>query len=690
MQTWKIKRNTGHYARTKSKWKLRAGAIVLLLATLGAGIYDFPVVWNDAAGFVQAKTHWNPPRLPDAPFRLGLDLQGGTHLVYEADMSDIPDADRASALDGVRDVIERRVNAFGVSEPVVQTVNTGGTYRIIVELAGVLDVNAAINQIGETPVLEFKEPGKEAVGPLTDAEKAQLAKLNADETAAAKAVLAQARAGANFPQLIASKSIEKSPDGSPVGDLKNLTTKGTNGPIVSAVLAAHLKPGQVLPTLVQTADGLNVVKYVGPTQSTEMLLSDILFCFQGKTGCTNDLPALDASIRATNVLKTLTPQNFADVAKAQSDDAATKANGGDLGWVEPGQRAPAYELAARQLKVGAISTQVVEDEFGYHLIYKRDERPVTTYEVQRVLLPFSTAADVQPNASPWQNTGLSGKDLTRATVEFDQNSGAPQVALQFNAEGAKLFGDLTASHVGQPIAIFLDGSPISTPVVQAAIYGGQAVITGTFTVDEAKLLAQRLNAGALPVPVKLISQETVGPTLGIASLQQSLNAALIGFALVAAFMIFLYRLPGVLSILALILYAFLNIAAYRLFGVTMTLSGIAGLVLSLGIAVDANVLIFERMKDEYRSGRDLPTSIAEGFKRAWAPIRDGHFTTFISAAVLYAFSSSFVKGFALTLGVGVVLSLFTAITVTQTYMRNVADAKFLQNPVLYALKRKKE
>jgi len=307
-----------------------------------------------------------------------------------------------------------------------------------------------------------------------------------------------------------------------------------------------------------------------------------------------------------------------------------------------------------------------------------------------VLLPFSTAADIIPDASPWQNTGLSGKDLTRATVEFDQNSGAPHVTLQFNAEGAKLFGDLTASLVGQPIAIFLDGSPISTPVVQQAIYGGQAIITGTFTVDEAKLLAQRLNAGALPVPVKLISQETVGPTLGIASLQQSLKAAMIGFALVAAFMIFLYRLPGLLSILALTLYAFLNIMAYRLFGVTITLSGIAGLVLSLGIAVDANVLIFERMKDEYRSGRDLSTSISEGFKRAWAPIRDGHFTTFISAAVLYAFSSSFVKGFALTLAVGVVLSLFTAITVTQTYMRNVKDAKWLQNPWLYALKRKKE
>ena len=171
MQTWKTKRRTEHAKRGKSRWKIRLTGIVLLLATLGAAVYDFPSVWNQGAGAVQAKTGWTMPRLADEPFRLGLDLQGGTHLVYDADMKEIPAGDREVALEGVRDVIERRVNAFGVAEPVVQTTTSGGVHRVIVELAGVLDVNAAINEIGETPVLEFKEPGQELLFTLMKKER---------------------------------------------------------------------------------------------------------------------------------------------------------------------------------------------------------------------------------------------------------------------------------------------------------------------------------------------------------------------------------------------------------------------------------------------------------------------------------------------------------------------------------------
>ena len=687
MQTWRLKKNT-HALRPRSSGKAKARllAILMLLATVGAGLYDAPSAWNGLAGFVNEKTGWNVPAVSDSAYRLGLDLQGGTHLVYEADMREIAEADRAAALEGVRDVIERRVNAFGVAEPVVQTTTTGGAYRVIVELAGVLDVNAAIDQIGETPVLEFKEPGTEIGRELTDEEQALLARLNGEERIASDAVLRQARAGADFAALVAEHSIEATVGETP-GTITALRGSAQYGAIVDAIVKAGTRPGGVLSRMIETPEGLSVVKYIGMKQAKEMQLSHILLCFQGKIGCTKDVPALDASVRFTAMRDTLTPENFADKAREVSDDPTAKDNGGDLGWVKPGDTVPAFELAARQTAVGAISGQV-ETEFGYHLIYKRAERPIATYEFQRVLMKRSTEADVVPDASPWKNTGLSGKDLKRAQVEFDPNTGAPYVTLTFNDAGAKLFGELTASHIGEPIAIFLDGTPISTPTVQDAIYGGTAVITGDFTLDEAKLLAQRLNAGALPVPVKLLSQETVGPTLGAASLDQSVNAALLGFALVAAFMILVYRMPGLFAAAALVLYAALNLACYRLFGVTITLSGIAGFVLSLGIAVDANVLVFERVRDEWRAGRDLPASIVEGYRRAWAPIRDGHLTTLISASVLFLFSSSFVKGFALTLGIGVLLSLFTALIVTRAYMDAARSFSGLSVPWLYGLKKR--
>ena len=210
-----------------------------------------------------------------------------------------------------------------------------------------------------------------------------------------------------------------------------------------------------------------------------------------------------------------------------------------------------------------------------------------------------------------------------------------------------------------------DGELISAPIVQQAIYGGQAQITGNFTVDEAKVLAQRLNAGALPVPIELLSQQTVGPTLGANSLSRSMNAGLIGFLLVALFMMLYYRLPGILSVATLALYGVLNLAAYKLFGVTMTLAGIAGFILTLGMAVDANVLIFARMKEELASGKTVANSVGEGFSRAWLSIRDSHVTMLLSALVLYLFTTSIVKGFALTLGIGAILSLFTATVITR-------------------------
>ena len=697
MQSWKLKKKADKYAPKAKKGRGMLLAFLLLL-TLVSSVYDFPYLWNKSAEAVKNVTKWQPPVLNESPYRLGLDLQGGTHLVYEADMSSIPAGDQADALEGVRDVIERRVNAFGVSEPIVQTINSGGAQRVIVELAGVLDVNQAINEIGETPVLEFKEPGVDLGRDLTEEEKATLVQLNKDELATANAMLARAKKDEDFAKLMEEANPSTSPEVDITTDvgseaivnatpatIKNVTADSPRyGVIGKAIETSRVRAGGIVPTVLDTPEGYAVVKYIGVSDGQEMLLSHILTCFEGKTGCSNTLSALDASLRMEEIKKEATPENFAELAKARSDDPSAAQNSGDLDWVKPGATVPAE---AAKLAKGAISN-VVETDFGYHLIYKRDERTIKTYEIQRILLKKSGISDVVPDASPWKSTGLSGKHLARASAQFDPQTNIPYVNLEFNAEGGELFAQITAAHIGDPIAIFLDGQPISTPTVQQAIYGGQAVINGSFTVDEAKLLAQRLNAGALPVPVKLLSQETVGPTLGIASLHKSVIAGLVGFLLVALFMIVVYRLPGLLAVAALVLYTVLNLAAYRLFGVTISLSGIAGLVLSLGIAVDANVLIFERMKDEYRSGRDFSLAIEEGFRRAWAPIRDGHMTTFISAAVLYAFSSSFVRGFALTLGVGVVLSLFTAITVTRTYVRVAASFETLRKPGLFAFKRK--
>lgn len=685
MQTWKLKKKQ-HRTTVYKPWKWRSLAILALLATVATFFYDFPGYWNQGAKFVLAKTGWEAPVMEENPFRLGLDLQGGTHLVYEADMSLIPEEDRLAALEGVRDVIERRVNAFGVSEPIVQTTSTGGTYRVVIELAGVLDVTEAIALIGETPVLEFQKPGEELDRDPTQEELAMLDELNVAERAGAQEVLDKALAGEDFDSLVTQYSIERNKE-TTKGIIENVTTDSLYGEYVLLIQQRGVQAGQVNGNLLENEEGISVFKYLSPSQKTQMLLSHILVCFEGNTGCTNEISPIDASIQINNLKEQATVENFADLAKQYSTDPSATSNAGDLGWGTAQDYVASFGLAAASLGIGEIST-VVETEFGYHLIYKRDEKTTPAYTIQRILLPLSDIYDVIPSASPWVNTNLSGKHLSRAAVEFDPNTGAPYIALTFNTEGADLFAELTQAHVGQPIAIFLDGEPISTPVVQQAIYGGQAVITGDFTLAEAKLLAQRLNAGALPVPVELLSQQTVGPTLGASSLSMSVKAAFVGFALVALYMVAYYRLAGLFSVIALILYAFLNLAVYKLFNVTITLAGVAGFILSLGMAVDANVLIIERMKEEIRAGRDFRGAIHEGFVRAWPAIRDANAATLVTAVILYIFSSSFVRGFALLLGIGVVVSVFTAITVTRSYMEAVFPRKIAALPWLSGLSKK--
>ncbi len=409
--------------------KIRFIALIILIAGAAVGYFDW--------------LH---------PFHLGLDLQGGTHLVYRADVSSVAAADVGEAMASLRDVIERRINFFGVSEPVVQVENVAGDQRLIVELAGVFDIKEAIKLIGETPLLEFKEIKKEL---------------------------------ANLP----------------------------------------------------------------PDSNKQLSLKD-----------------------------------------------------------------------------------------------------------------------------DFVSTGLSGKYVKRADVNFNNTTGAPTIGLEFTDDGAKLFENITERNVGKPLAIFLDGEAMSAPRVNEKIVGGRAQITGNFSIDEARQLVRRFNAGALPLPISLLSQQSVESSLGHDSLAKSLMAGIYGTLLVMLFMVLWYRLPGVIAVLALGVYASLTLLLFKLIPVTLSSAGIAGFILSIGMAVDANILIFERMKEELQGGRTLDGAMTEGFRRAWTSIRDSNVSSLITSVTLYWFGTSIVRGFALTLGLGILVSMFSAITASRYFLRSLPHA----------------
>lgn len=276
-------------------------------------------------------------------------------------------------------------------------------------------------------------------------------------------------------------------------------------------------------------------------------------------------------------------------------------------------------------------------------------------------------------------TGLTGRYVKSAELQFGQGGATPQnepiVVLHFNDDGAKLFSDITSQNIGKQLAIFLDGQPISTPVIREAIVGGTATISGQFTPTEARELVQNLNFGALPVPITLVSSDTVGSTLGDGAYQAGLVASLVGFILVAIFMIAWYRLPGLIATIALIIYLLITIALIKVIPITLTASGIAALILSIGMAVDANVLIFERLKEELRAGKDPREAVRLGFGRAWPAIRDGHFTMLISSVILFWMGTSLVQGFALVFGLGVLASLVTAVGITRVFLLAVVPEK---------------
>lgn len=278
--------------------------------------------------------------------------------------------------------------------------------------------------------------------------------------------------------------------------------------------------------------------------------------------------------------------------------------------------------------------------------------------------------------SSWKETGLNGSHLKKAEVKFDQNTGSPYISLTFNDNGKQLFSEITKRNLGKPVAIVLDNEIISAPTVQSVIETGDAMISGKFSIAESKNLTKLLNAGALPVPIDLVEQRNIGATLGIESVKSSLIAGLIGIALVIIFMIIYYKFLGLISSIALIIYGLILLALFKIIPITLTLPGIAGFIISFGMAVDANVLIFSRMQEESR--KELPASavVENGFKRALSSIIDSNVSTIITCIILYIFTSSLVKGFALTLGIGVVVSMFSAITITKNLLKLCINTKF--------------
>jgi len=526
---------------------------------------------------------WWPAKYWFGRFRshLGLDLQGGAHLVYEADTSKVSKEEAESAIAGVRDVIEKRVNALGVSEPIVQTSQKDDSLRLIVELAGVFDVNKAIEQIGATPLLEFKTEAQapEPV-PLSKEEKTTREKYNKDQLKKAK------------------DAIKKIKD-----------QKG---------------------------------------------------------------------------------QNFAELATELSSDYASAENGGDLGYIRREVVVAPFgdALFDKLKKEGEITEEPVETVFGYHIIQRLDSKSYVDeasgsegveIRARHILFPTQSLEGDMPAYDPWASTGLGGKQLKKSEIIFDQYSGVSQVGLDFDDEGSDLFEKITEENIGKRIAIFLDGSIISAPTVQQKISGGKAVITGNFSITEAKELVNRLNSGALPVPINLINQQTVGPTLGQVSIQKSLIAGIIGFILVAIFMILIYRFAGILAVVSLAFYSSIVFTLFKLIPVTLTLAGISGFLLSIGMAVDANVLIFERLREELKAGGAFSTSVSVAFSRAWSSIRDSNVSTLITCFILAWFGTSMIKGFAITLAIGVMVSMLSSIVITRLWIEIFGRVKWLSD-----------
>ncbi len=556
--------------------------------------------------------------------KLGLDLQGGSHLVYQAALTDSagdPIAPTADQMDSLRRIIERRVNQTGLGEPIIQTL---GDDRLLVQMPGVDDPERAKNIIGETAQLEFKHRQFSVPVPV-ELDQSNIVSVTFGEfpeppsTSTTELPEASETSTSNLPQTTITTTATTSTD---AGDHGSTTTAVAGGDDMPEIELSFL--------LVEfTDEGADIFDAV--------VLRVLESAFAVASGLSAPANLLQVDINGDEFRTMTLPAQF--VARVEGTNI-----------------------------------------FGMALLSTAGQPLANTIEETRALFGDDPEVDfVEIFGAFDEDVGLTGDDLARAYAGTHSTSGLPIVNIEFNAEGARAFGELTQEIAGTPdvLAIFLDEKELIAPGVNQAITGGAAFIQGRdFTPDRARDISQLLEAGRLPIPIELVQERDVDAILGADSLRKSVIAGLIGLALVLVFMVVYYRVPGVVAAVALIIYGVLVLALFKLIPVTLTLSGLAAAILSVGMAVDANILIFERMKDELRAGRTLLTSINIGFNRAWPAIRDGNVSTLITCAILFWFADTLgatvVQGFAATLAIGVLASMFSAIVVSRTLLRLVA------------------
>ena len=544
---------------------------------------------------------------------LGLDLQGGGHLVYQANLTD-PDTGEslevsADQMESLKRTIERRVNGAGLGEPIIQIL---GADRLLVQLPGVSDLERAKSYIGETARLEFKR--REILVPR------DVTEITSDD--------------------IVGVTIGYFPEPDPEPSAGGATsTQPTPQPQPGAATSSK----QVFALVEFTDNG---------AAAFQAIYERLFFTF---------VTFQNAQVTGGNA----PPPSFLDVTLEGPEQL-------------------------RMSDVFAFSIQQVATSTTYGIAIPSTSpagQPPTLDEVTALVGVSPSILFTEIQGAVDEDIGLTGDDLARAFPGQHTASGQPIVNLEFNDTGTRIFGELTqdiiakeqTTGVRDQIAIFLDGAELVSPEVRSAITAGTAIIEGNFTIERVQDLALLLEGGRLPVPIELIQERDVDAILGADSLAKSVVAGIVGLALVLTFMILYYRLPGLAAAIALLIYSALVLAVFKILPVTLTLSGVAALILSIGMAVDANILIFERMKDELRAGRTLLMSINIGFDRAWPAIRDGNVSTLITCAILFWFAdqlgASIVQGFAATLAIGVGISMFTAITVSRTLLRFLATTR---------------
>mgnify|MGYP001561367221 FL=1 len=521
--------------------------ILIVVFALLLGYYDMPSKYQFS---------FTPDAIKNDKINLGLDLQGGSQLDYKIDLRKVPEKDKKSIVEGVKTVIERRVNGLGVSEPNIYTSAMGDEQHLIVELAGIKDLNEAKKIVGKTIQLEFKEK-REKEDPQYKENVKKLASTVLKKMVSKKE---------NF-ALIADEEAKISPDKVKFAENDwQFASDITAEKISESVLKTNA--GEIVPQLIEDTagyeirdgqiaalEGFFIIKVDGkrntgdlPEKDKTLLASHILVSYRND----EDVPSTvlrskeEAQVVAGEILNKLKGgANFAATVKDYSDDPKTNKTDGKISSPikadDEGYGETFNTEALKLTKKGELSG-IVETEYGFHIIQASD---FTQVKMSQLL--FSSAPD------PWIETGLNGEHFEHASVTFDQLMN-PTVAIQFSAEGAKLFEEITGRNVNKPVAIFVGGNLISSPNVNEKISGGSAVITGNFKPEEAQALARDLNTGAIPAPVVLSGQYTIGATLGEEALNTSLRAGLIGIIILTLFMVFYYRLPGLVAMIALGIY----------------------------------------------------------------------------------------------------------------------------------------